>query len=155
MKNGDKFSRRDLALLAPLLAPAAGSAQAAALVSKLFPFQDLPVLGPGPNHFSPIFNGELHNGLAVELHETELAAGQAPHPPHRHEHEEVVVVLEGTLEVMVAGRHDRLGPGSVAFLASNDEHGFRNGGASRVRYMLFALGPDWQYRKSVGASYKR
>ena len=65
------------------------------------------------------------------------------------------MVREGTLEVTIAGRHARMGPGPgpVAFVASNEEHGWRNVGRTPSRYLLFALGPDWQYRQSVGASY--
>lgn len=145
--------RRQFSFLLPLLARCGAGAESLALPSQFHPYEDLPVAGAGSNHFRPILNGELHTGFAVELHETELAAGQAPHPPHRHVHEEVIVVREGTVEVMIAGRNARMGPGSVAFMASNEEHGWRNVGATRARYMLFALGPDWKYRQSVGSSY--
>ncbi len=153
MKKTASFSRRDLGVLIPLLAAGRGAAQSAGLVSKACPYEDLPVMGAGPNHFRPVLNGELHTGFALEIHETELGPGLAPHPPHRHVHEEVIVVREGTLEVTIAGRSSRLGAGSVAFMASNEEHGWRNVADTRARYLLFALGPDWNYRKSVGSGY--
>jgi mannose-6-phosphate isomerase-like protein (cupin superfamily) len=78
-----------------------------------------------PRSFAhPIFNGELHSGFAVELHETELPAGEVPHPPHHHAHEEVILVREGTMEVTISGRSVKMGPGSVAFVASNEDHGW-------------------------------
>ena len=51
-------------------------------------------------------------------------------------------MLEGTLEFTLNGSASKLGPGSVAYLASNDEHGFRNTGDGRARYCVMALGRD-------------
>jgi quercetin dioxygenase-like cupin family protein len=83
------------------------------------------------------------------MHESELAPGQAPHPPHHHIHEEVFVVREGTLEVLLGEKKSIVHPGDVVFIASNLEHGWRNAGQTRARYYLFALGPDWEYREQV------
>ncbi len=69
------------------------------------------------------------------MHMTELPAGQAPHPPHHHEHEEMVMIVEGTLEVTISGRSVKLGPGSSAYVASNEEHGWHNTGTSRALYL--------------------
>ena len=76
------------------------------------------------------------------MHETELAPGGRPHPPHHHAHEEMVMVREGTIEVTIGGNSANLGAGSVAYVASNEEHGWRNVGAGRARYLVLALGRD-------------
>jgi quercetin dioxygenase-like cupin family protein len=76
------------------------------------------------------------------MHITELAPGLAPHPPHHHAHEEMIMIHEGTLEVTIAGRSTKLGPGSVAYVASNEEHGWRNVSATRARYFVLALGRE-------------
>jgi hypothetical protein len=47
---------------------------------------------------------------------------------------------EGTLEVTISGRSAQLTPGSVAYVASNEEHGWRNVGTGRARYFVLALG---------------
>ena len=77
---------------------------------------------------------------AVEMHQTELAPGDAPHPPHHHVHEEMMMVREGTIEVTISGKVSALGPGSVAYVASNEEHGWRNVGKTRAHYFVIALG---------------
>jgi len=145
--------RRHFGILLSALAAVPARAEGPTLASQFHPYDSLPVEGAGPNHFRPILNGELRTGFAVELHETELGPGLAPHAPHHHVHEELIVVREGLLEVTIAGKSARLGPGSVAFIASDEEHGWRNVGTSSARYLLMALGPDWKYRQSVGSSY--
>ena len=140
-------ARRKLALLLPWLAMVKAKAQNLALKSRTYRFEDLAPKLPG-SHAHPIFNGELHTGFAVELHETELPPGNMPHSSHHHVHEEVLLIREGMLEVTIAGKSVRMGPGSVAFVASNDEHGWRNVGTTTARYFVVALGPDWNYRQN-------
>jgi quercetin dioxygenase-like cupin family protein len=135
------------------LALAGAKAQTPALASKFYPYDELPVRSNGPNRSRRILNGELHTGFAFEMHETELAPGEAPHPPHHHVHEEVILIHEGTVEVMIAGTSARMGPGSLAFMASNEEHGWRNVGTTRAKYYLIALGPDARYREQVGSTF--
>jgi mannose-6-phosphate isomerase-like protein (cupin superfamily) len=136
------YSRRDLSLLLPALAAARAAAQIPPVASKTYRFEDLPVHGAGPNHSRPILQGATHTGLPIELHMTELGPGLAPHPPHRHVHEEMIMIHEGTLEVTIGDRVATLGPGSSAFVASNDHHGWRNVGTSRALYFVLALGRD-------------
>jgi len=70
----------------------------------------------------------------LELHVTTLNAREASHPPHKHPNEELVIVKEGTVEVLVNGEWKRLGPGSVVFNASNQLHGLRNAGDNPATY---------------------
>jgi quercetin dioxygenase-like cupin family protein len=136
------YTRRDLSKVLALLAAAEGPARSAVLPSKAYGYDDLPVKENGANRQRAIFNGETHTGFPVELHETELAAGQAPHPPHSHVHEEMAIIREGTLEVTISGKTDRLGPGSIIWVASGEHHGWRNVGTTRARYMVMALGRE-------------
>jgi quercetin dioxygenase-like cupin family protein len=47
----------------------------------------------------------------LELHVTTLAPGEAPHPPHKHPDEEIIIIKEGVVEVTVNGETRRVGPG--------------------------------------------
>jgi len=135
------YTRRDLSLLLPGLA-AHAAAQSPALASRTYSFPELPVRAAGENRQRAVLKGETHTAFPVELHLTELAPGQAPHPPHHHVHEEMIMIWQGTLEVTIAGRTASLGPGSVAYVASGEEHGWRNAGADRAHYFVLALGRD-------------
>ena len=48
---------------------------------------------------------------------------------------------QGIIELTVNGKSYRLGPGSVGFTASNEEHGIKNVGATPAKYFLVAIGP--------------
>jgi len=138
-----KYTRRDLSLLLPALVAAnATAAELSTLPSKSFVFDDLPVKKNGENRSRAMFNGLTHSGFPVEMHQTELAPGDAPHPPHHHVHEEMMMVREGTMEVTISGKISTLGPGSVAYVASNEEHGWRNVGKTRAHYFVVALGQN-------------
>ena len=70
----------------------------------------------------------------LEMHVTTLNPGLASHPPHTHPNEELVIVREGTVEVLNGGTWKRLGPGSVIFNASNSPHALRNAGTTPATY---------------------
>jgi quercetin dioxygenase-like cupin family protein len=70
----------------------------------------------------------------LEMHVTTLKPGIASHEPHRHVNEELVIIREGTVEVLIDGTWKRVGPGSVVFNASNSLHGLRNVGTTPAVY---------------------
>jgi len=137
------YSRRDLCLLVTALAASSNAAaQKTVLPSKAFRYGEMPVKKL-PGHASrAILSGELHNGSYVEVHQTRLDPGAIPHPPHHHLHEEMFLLREGTLEVTIGGKSTSLGPGSVGFVGSNDEHGVRNTGTTPAEYFVVAFGKD-------------
>ena len=127
-----------------LLAAAAGALgqgpATAPLRSEFFPFDSLPVRGTGPSRGRAVLRGKNRKGMTVEIHHTELAAGSAPHPPHKHVHEEIIAVREGVMEVTILGKAAKLGPGGIAYIASNEEHGWRNVGDTQAHYVIITLG---------------
>lgn len=80
----------------------------------------------------------------LELHVTTLNPGVASHAPHRHANEELVIIKEGTVEVLVNGRMLRAGPGSVVFNASNQMHALRNVGRTPATYHVI----NWKSSKT-------
>lgn len=137
-----KISRRRLAALSLIASAAKAQKQREKLPSKTFKFEDLPVKPSGPdgqNSGRAVIDGLTHTGYHFDMHMTELAPGQAPHPPHRHPHEEMIMIERGTMEVTIEGKSTVLGPGSTAYVASNDFHGWKNAGEDRARYFVLAL----------------
>ena len=137
-----KCSRREVYFWIPALMASHGLAAEAPIPSKIARFEDLPVQSGDGRTLRPILEGKTHSGYGVEMHETDLAPGAMPHPAHHHAHEEVFLVREGTLEVTITGRASRLGPGSLAYVASNEEHGIRNPETTHAQYFVIALGTE-------------
>jgi uncharacterized cupin superfamily protein len=135
-----EYTRRNLATLLPLLTAVRAESEPSELPSKTFPFEQLPVKTSGENQTRAVLDGVTHSGCPIELHITNLPPGGAPHPPHHHVHEEMILVQEGTMEVTIEGKKTRLGPGSVAFVHSNEEHGWKNVGENRAQYYVLAIG---------------
>jgi quercetin dioxygenase-like cupin family protein len=137
------YSRREVNLLLPALAAAATAAgqEKKMLPSNFFKFEDLPVKVNGQNKSRAIFDGTTHTGFPVELHMTELGPGEAPHPPHKHLHEEVLMLQTGQLEAMIEGKTMRVTAGSVVYVNSHEQHGWHNPGPEPARYFVIALGP--------------
>jgi len=137
-----EYSRRQVCFAIPVLMASRGLAAESPIPSKLLRFEDLPVESGDGNAFRRVLEGTTHSGLRIEMHETDLAPGAMPHPAHHHAHEEIFLIREGTVEVTLAGRAARLGPGSVAYVASNEEHGIKNAGATHAQYFVIALGVE-------------
>ena len=108
--------------------------------AKVYKYEDLPVKVNGPNQGRVVFDGKTHTGYRVDLHMSVLGAGQVPHPPHKHLHEEVVMLRSGVLDVMYNGQTIRATAGSVIYMDSNVEHQWRNPGPEPAEYFALALG---------------
>lgn len=83
----------------------------------------------------------------LEVHVTTLDPGKSPHPPHRHPNEEMVIIRQGTVEVLIDGEWKRVGPGSVVFFASNHLHGLRNVGTDQAIYHVI----NWKTAATLAA----
>lgn len=129
-------------VLLPAILPSESLAQQdKALPSAMYPFDKLPVKSPNGAEIRAVLKGKLATGEALEVHETTLPPGGAPHPAHHHVHSEMWLIREGTVELTVNGTSYTLGPGSVGFVHSNDEHGIKNVGTTAASYFVVAIGP--------------
>lgn len=74
----------------------------------------------------------------LEIHISTLSPGKSPHAPHQHQHEELLIIKEGTLETFQSGATRRVGPGGIIFQASNELHNVTNVGQSPATYFVIA-----------------
>jgi mannose-6-phosphate isomerase-like protein (cupin superfamily) len=125
-----------------LLATIASTAQQQSLSSIVEPFDGLKANKNGATTTRPILNGKTESGSQMEVHETTLAPGGSPHPPHHHKHDELFLISTGSLEITIAGKTSVIGPGSAAYVHSNEEHGVRNNGSIDAQYFVVATGTD-------------
>jgi mannose-6-phosphate isomerase-like protein (cupin superfamily) len=154
-----KCSRRDLGFLIPSLmaagaialdaqqptpAPAADNAVEKLPVMKTqhFKYDQLPVTVNGKNKRLSMFTAKTHTGFKIESHSSEIAPGEVNHPPHQHLREEMMLIREGTMELTIAGKAYRLGPGDVGVIGSNEMHNAKNVGTTIGRYFIINIGRD-------------
>ncbi len=142
-----RLTRREMCLLLPALLPVAGELQAFAedrsLPSEACSFDKAPMHVANNNaQIRMMLRGKLATGEGLEVHETTLPPGGAPTATtHHHPHSEMWLIREGAIELTVIDKKFRLEPGSVGFVASNEEHGIRNIGAKPAVYFVVAVGP--------------
>ena len=129
------FSRRDLGLL--LAAQQTGAV--ATMRSKAYANDRISYRGDDRKKGREFFLAATHAGFKIECHETVLGAGLETHPPHKHEHEEIMIVVEGTVEANLDGVKQMVPPGSVVVFGSNRMHNARNAGAVPSRYYIVEL----------------
>ena len=141
------ITRREICFLLPGFLPVAAELQAFAqdksMASGAFSFDKAPRHVANNNaQVRMMLRGKLATGEGIEVHQTTLPPGGAPTATtHHHPHSEMWLIREGTIELTVNGKNFRLEPGSVGFVASNEEHGIRNVGNTPAQYFVVAVGP--------------
>jgi quercetin dioxygenase-like cupin family protein len=133
------FTRRDCFVAVAATAFTAGAfalAQQAAPVTKSWAidWNSVPAKTNSTDTVRTFFKGPTATLNDLDVHVTTLNPGQAPHQPHKHPNEEMLIVKEGQLTVLINGEWKTVGPGSVVYLASNVMHGARNDGTVPVTY---------------------
>lgn len=115
------------------------------MISALIRSIPLP-LEEDPGGWRPhgLFRGTTRVVDDMECHASVLSAGHCPHPPHAHHEEELLIVLEGEAELLIAdgpsekgARAEKVGPGAFAYYPAFQHHTIRNSGADPVSYLMF------------------
>ena len=117
------------------------SKQDNSLPSATYPFSELPMSNANGTEIRPVLKGKLATAESLEVHETTIPPGAMPHPAHHHVHSEMWLIREGTVQLTINGTSHVMGPGSVGFVHSNDEHGIKNVGTTPATYFVVAVGP--------------
>ncbi len=141
-----EFTRRDLSFLLTVLTATRAGAQHAPLPvldTKVYHEKQIPYV-PDPQQKDRkkgrrFFFGKTHTGFAIEIHETVLEPGTRTHAPHKHPHDEFVLLAEGMLEAWLDGRRETVEAGSIVYMAGNQMHSVRNAGSTPARYYAIEL----------------
>jgi quercetin dioxygenase-like cupin family protein len=141
------FSRREVVMMLPALAATPAAARAAqekrpqttTLPPKVYHSAQIPYAGDEKKKGRRFFYGPEHSGFNLEMHETVLGPGTTTHAPHTHEHEEIIIVVEGSVRVSVDGRNETAETGSVIYYEPNRPHSLSNAGTMPCRYYVIEL----------------
>jgi len=134
----EMIKRRDLVValitLSSTLFVIAATAQTSIMQSTAFDWNAIAVKQTDVGSVRQFFRSPTVTLDELECHVTTLNPGLQSHPPHKHANEELVIIREGTVEVLVDGTWKRVGPGSVVFNASNQLHALKNVGTTPAVY---------------------
>ena len=125
----------ELEQASPPSAPTATS-RPTTLPSGVFNWDELAVQSTSAGEKRQVLQQATATLDQLEVHITTLDPGQQSHPPHRHPHEEMMLLKEGTLEAFVNGKHIPMPTGSILFLAPFDLHNVKNVGTTRATYFV-------------------
>jgi len=102
-------------------------------------WDDIPAKTTDSGSVRSFYNGPTATLKNLDVHVTTLTPGGAPHTPHKHPNEEMLIVKSGTVEALINGEWKRVSPGGVIFLASNIFHGVRNAGNEPAVYHVIGF----------------
>jgi uncharacterized cupin superfamily protein len=94
-----------------------------------------------PHH---LFAGATANVLRMSAHVSVLSPGHSPHAPHAHPEEEILIVLDGEAELVIApdetgvnAGKEQLSAGSFVYYSAFQFHTIRNATATPITYLMF------------------
>jgi quercetin dioxygenase-like cupin family protein len=147
------FTRRDLIVATAAVSLTIGAFAIAdqphILGSTAFDWNSVPAKPTDVGSVRSFFKERTATLDELEVHVTTLDPGKSPHPPHRHPNEEMVIIRQGTADVLINGEWKRVGPGSVVFFASNQLHGLRNVGNEPAIYHVI----NWKSAATPDAAH--
>jgi quercetin dioxygenase-like cupin family protein len=109
--------------------------------SSVFPWSALKVETTRTGERRNVFDAPTVTLDRLESHITTLNPGEIPHAPHKHPEEELMILKEGTVEVVQNEVTNRVEAGGMIFCASNEMHGLRNIGTNRATYYVLKWYP--------------
>ena len=132
------MNRRNFCTALPALAAAAQAfaqvEQKSIMGSEIVDWNSIPARPTSYGSVRSFFSAPTATLQNLQLHVTTLDPGKAPHLPHRHPNEEMLIIQQGTVQALHNGQWMEVGPGSVIFNASNQLHGVRNHGSAPAVY---------------------
>ena len=126
-----------------LILATALQAQTAPLQSKVYTYSDKKSkqISKGVERKS-ILEGSSTDLSHVKIFTETLQPGKAHQPYKNSAADELILIKEGSVQTSINGKTQELGPGSVAFAISNDEHGFKNTSSLPVTYYILQFSPQ-------------
>ena len=116
------------------------------MIQSFFHDISLPLDDPGPGGWHPYQQfGEATPSLSfMGCHYSSLGKAHSPHPPHSHIEEELLVILSGEAELVIADDAADPGPriepvttGQFVYYPAWQHHTIRNTSDSAIAYLMF------------------
>ena len=86
--------------------------------------------------FSLPFVGEETGAESLRLHLSSIIPGEAAHPPHAHEGEEILFLISGSGMATLGDDEHPMEAMAALFAPAGTRHGLRNNGDSPITYLI-------------------
>lgn len=136
------MNRRNMLQMAGVnaLAALAASGAGAKIADATFDSQKAKLTKENFGDLRIYFEGPTDQLKSMTAGSLRLKAGMSPHPPHKHPEEEILLVTEGTGEILVNGKVNQVGPGVMMYCAGGQLHGITNTGKTPLLFYFY----KWQ-----------
>jgi quercetin dioxygenase-like cupin family protein len=114
--------------------------------SLRLPLEQDPEVGWKPHRF---FQGCTPNLKTLGCHASVLDPDREPHPPHRHDEEEILVVLDGEVTLVRDGAQQTARRGTFAYYPPDFGHTIRNASDAPATYVMFKWRADQQEKTDL------
>ncbi len=104
--------------------------------SSIFRWHDLKAEPTKYGARRAVFDSRTATLDRLECHVTTVNPGDASHDAHKHHEEEIIILKEGTLQVVQTDATNRVEAGAVIFQGSDELHGLRNTGSTTAIYYV-------------------
>jgi mannose-6-phosphate isomerase-like protein (cupin superfamily) len=117
------------------------------LTSRIYPL-GLPLPAAGDSGWTPhpLFSGSTADVRSMSCHASVLTPGRCPHPPHRHDEEELLLLLAGEVELVLpdasGDQRRRLRSGECVYYPARFTHTLETVGGEPANYLMFKWAGD-------------
>lgn len=135
----DSTSRRTMiqTLLAAMALPAASGAAPAQIPTEVMPATKGKLIPQSFGDQRVFFDGGTDQLKSMAVGSVALKAGQAPHPPHQHPEEEILLITAGHGEIVLEGKTTAVKTGDLMYAESNRLHGIRAAAGAPMTFFYF------------------
>jgi len=105
--------------------------------SFMINWNDLETSNTGKGYRRDFFNRATSQTAQFEMHTTALNADSISHPPHTHVQEEIILILDGNVEMFIDCKYYKGSVGDIFFLPSMIRHNLKNIGKEQCEYFAF------------------
>jgi quercetin dioxygenase-like cupin family protein len=136
------MKRRNLLQMAGVnvLAALAASGATAKVANATFDAQKAKLTKENFGDLKIYFEGPTDQLKSMTAGSLRLKPGMSPHPPHQHPEEEILLVTEGSGEILVNGKTNQVSPGVMMYCAGGQLHGITNTGKTPLLFYFY----KWQ-----------
>jgi quercetin dioxygenase-like cupin family protein len=90
--------------------------------------------------FSLPFVGEETGAEVLRVHLSSINPGEAAHPPHEHDGEEIIFLISGSGMATLGETEEPMEAMAALFAPEGTRHGLRNSGDTPITYLIIRTG---------------